>query len=105
MKKLSGLNLVLATSVALALPFAVNSAFAKGGGNLPRIKGIVSSRPAGNIGTWVVGGQRFTANRATQFDTVEGPLRVGSCAKVRYVVSGSIKVAQEIDSEPITDCR
>jgi hypothetical protein len=104
-KKLSRINLVIATSVALALPFVINSAFAKDGGNLPRVKGIVSSRPAGNIGTWVVGGQRFVANRSTQFDTVEGPLRVGSCAKVQYVVSGTTKVAQEIDSEPITDCR
>lgn len=104
MKKLSGMNLAIATSLVLALPFAIVPVNASGGSGL-RIKGIISSRPAGNIGTWVVGGQRFTANRSTQFDTAEGPLRVGSCAKVRYVLSGTIKVAQEIDSEPLSDCR
>lgn len=73
---------------------------AKGGG-LPRVKGIVQARPAGKVGTWVIGGRSFTATRATRLDTLEGPLSVGACAKVRY---RGANIAVEIDSEPATDC-
>lgn len=79
---------------------ATGISFAKGGVKLPRLTGIISSRPAGKVGTWVIGGRSFTATRSTQLDTVEGPLSVGACAKVRY--SGSRAI--EIDSEPASDC-
>lgn len=74
--------------------------FAKGGG-LPRVKGIVQSRPAGKVGTWVIGGRTFVATRATRLDTLEGPLSVGACAKVRF---RGTNTAIEIDSEPASDC-
>lgn len=48
----------------------------------------------------MIGGRSFTATRSTQLDTVEGPLRVDACAKVRYNGSRAI----EIDSEPASDC-
>jgi len=67
-------------------------------------RGIINSRPAGNIGTWVVGGRAFVANASTEFDTQEGPLVVGACAKVRYFTSGGADIADEIDSEPPQDC-
>ena len=89
---------VLMMSGAVVLGAAAPS-YAKGGG-LPRIRGIVTQRPAGKTGVWVVGGKRFTATRSTQLDTVEGPLKVGACAKVRY--NGAVAV--EIDSEPASDC-
>lgn len=72
--------------------------------DLPDWRGVITSRPAGNTGVWVVGGRSFTANSATSFDTVEGPLNVGACAKVRYFTSGSTDIADEIDSEPAGDC-
>jgi hypothetical protein len=88
--------LILSGSAVLS---AAAPGHAKGGG-LPRISGIISKRPAGKTGVWVIGGRRFTAVRSTQLDTLEGPLRVGACAKVRY--RGSVAV--EIDSEPASDC-
>ncbi len=91
-----GAAALLSTSAVLGV---VAPSHAKGG-KLPRIAGIVSSRPAGKVGTWVIGGRSFTATRSTQLDTVEGPLRVGACAKVRYNGSRAI----EIDSEPASDC-
>lgn len=67
-------------------------------------RGIINSRPAGNIGTWVVGGRAFVADANTEFDVDEGPLVVGACAKVRYFTQGGLDIADEIDSEPPQDC-
>lgn len=67
-------------------------------------RGLINSRPSGNTGTWVVGGRAFAANAGTEFDTTEGALVVGACAKVRFFTSGGIDIADEIDSEPPQDC-
>lgn len=96
-------SLIRITAAALMSASALLSVVAPSqakGGKLPRIAGIISSRPAGKVGTWVIGGRRFTATRSTQLDMVEGPLRIGACAKVRF--SGSRAI--EIDSEPASDC-
>jgi hypothetical protein len=93
---------LIASIVLLSALTSVQMVQAKGGGNLPRVRGIVQSRPAGKIGTWVVGGKTFIAKSSTQLDVAEGPLKVGACAKVRY--SGA-NIAVEIDSEPASDCR
>jgi Domain of unknown function (DUF5666) len=69
--------------------------------DLPDHRGVITSRPGGLLGVWVVGGRSFTATAATEFDTVEGPLTIGACAKVRYLPDNT---ADEIDSEPADDC-
>ena len=68
------------------------------------LRGVLNSRPAGNTGIWVIAGRSFTADANTQFDTLEGPLNAGACAKVRYFNNGSADIADEIDSEPASDC-
>lgn len=92
-------SLLFGVSLALATP---GLAFAKGGGNQPRHTGFVQSRPAGKVGTWVVGGNSFRATASTQLDQLEGQLRVGTCAKVKYRAGTNIAI--EIDSEPASDC-
>ncbi len=94
-------GVLVALLAGTAIFSSTQMSFAKGGG-LPRIQGIVQSRPAGKVGTWVIGGRTFTATRATRLDTLEGPLSVGTCAKVRY---RGANLAVEIDSEPASDCR
>jgi hypothetical protein len=63
--------------------------------------GIVQSRPAGKVGTWVIGGRSFEATRDTDLDEDDGPLRVGACAEV-YIDDGRV---EEIETEPLRDCR
>ncbi len=83
---------------------APGAAFAESGPDPLIHRGLVTSRPTGNTGTWVVGGRSFVADGTTEFDVTEGALNVGACAKVRYVSSGGMDVAAEIDSEPAQDC-
>ena len=45
--------------------------------------GIIESRPETLQGEWVIRGRTFRTEAKTKFDQSEGPLRVGSCAKVR----------------------
>jgi hypothetical protein len=45
--------------------------------------GIIESRPDTLQGKWVIRGRTFHTEAKTKFDQSEGPLRVGSCAKVR----------------------
>jgi hypothetical protein len=45
--------------------------------------GIIESRPDTLQGEWVIRGRTFRTEAKTKFDQSEGPLRVGSCAKVR----------------------
>lgn len=101
-----GIGLIVA-GVLMALGAALLSAIpAEAKDDPPKQvhRGIINSRPAGNVGTWVVGGRAFVANAGTEFDTDEGPLVVGACAKVHYLSSGGVDVAHEIDSEPPHDC-
>ena len=94
-----------ALTVALMLAAAPNMALAKRGGdgdNRSEFYGLVQERPEnGQHGDWVIGGRTVPTDAGTEFDQSEGPLRVGSCAKVQ-IRNGRI---HEIDSEPSRNCR
>jgi hypothetical protein len=64
-------------------------------------RGIVESRPAdGHVGEWVIGGRAFTATAATEIDTDDGPLDIGTCASVD--MEGDL--VDEIETEPARKC-
>ncbi len=66
-----------------------------------RYYGVVQSRPAEGLhGEWVIGGRTITTSSDTEFDQREGPLAIGTCAKVD-LRGGRV---HEIDSEPLRDC-
>ena len=96
---------MLTVSAALACSAIVMTpgiSMAKGGGGQPRHRGFVTARPAGKVGTWVIGGKSFRAVASTQLDQLEGKLTRGRCAKVKYRAGTNIAI--EIDSEPASDC-
>ena len=101
------LSLKIVTVVAmlsLLLPTVMTTdvAHAKGDNkNRERFYGIIQSKPAGMQGTWVIGGRTITTVRGTEFDQLQGPLKVGACAKVD-ICNGQV---HEIDSEPMRNCR
>ena len=96
---------ILLIAAGLSLTFATNLALAKrSGGDDSRseLYGIVQERPQKALrGQWVISGRSFTPDSGTEFDETQGPLRVGSCAKVQ-VRNGRV---HEIDSEPMQDCQ
>lgn len=66
--------------------------------------GHVESRPDGNIGVWVIGGESFVADTATTFDETQGPLTVGACAEVEYTTANDTNLATHIESKHADDC-
>lgn len=94
---------VLACTAAFLPTLAPELAYAKKGGGDDRFifYGRVQARPESLSGTWMIGGRTFHADGATEFDQVEGPLHVGSCAKVE-VRNGRV---HEIDSESPRHCQ
>lgn len=98
------MNLLAFTVVSMLL-LAPDMALARRGGdddNRSEFYGIVQARPDKVLqGEWVIGGRTFTADSGTEFNQSQGPLKVGSCAKV-HVRSGRV---HEIDSEPMHNCR
>lgn len=66
-----------------------------------RFHGIIQARPQSLHGEWVIGGRSYTTTSKTEFDQSDGPLLVGTCAKVR-IRNWHIR---EIDSEPLSNCR
>ncbi len=66
-------------------------------------RGLVESRPAGNLGTWGIGGQTFTAVTSTTIQEEHGPLSVGACAEV-YYVSATDHTATKIESKEPIEC-
>jgi len=93
--------LVVILSASLSLLPDPGSA-KRGGDDRSRYYGIVESRPAQGLhGDWVIGGRAVTTGPGTEFDQSEGPLAIGSCAKVHFR-NGKV---HEIDSEPIHNCR
>lgn len=93
------------TGLALASSMAVFAARDARANDLPHFYGLISVKPEGGaVGVWTIGGKSVTANLATEFDIEEGPLNVGSCAKVRFVTERAAIIADEIDSEPAADC-
>ncbi len=95
--------LLIATGVSLAV--APDRALAKrsgGDGNRSEFYGIVQERPQKELrGQWVIGGRRYMPDSETEFDETQGPLRVGTCAKVQMRNDR----VHEIDSEPMQDCQ
>ena len=89
---------------ALLLMAAPDAAMAKRGGDdkdRSRFYGIIEKRPQNELqGEWVIGGQTFIATPGTEFDQADGPLEIGSCAKVE-VRNGRV---HEIDSESMEKC-
>ncbi|MCS6846209.1 MAG: hypothetical protein RMN52_00670 [Anaerolineae bacterium] len=98
-KPRSLIRVALAALASTALWLSPGMAEAKAGDVV--VRGILTRRPPGKVGIWVVGGQSFMATARTQLDTDEGPLVVGACVKVK-IRAGVVK---EIDSEPAGDCR
>mgnify|MGYP001179547976 CR=1 FL=1 len=93
----------------LLLTLSLGSGHAKRGGEdqgrtfyavESRFQGIIQSRPQSLYGEWVIGGRRYTTTDKSKFDQSDGPLLVGTCAKVR-IRNWHIR---EIDSEPMSDC-
>ncbi len=66
--------------------------------------GVISSIPTGTFGIWVIGGASFVVTTTTELKEEHGPLVVGVCAEVEYVVSGTDNLAKEISSEEMYKC-
>jgi hypothetical protein len=66
--------------------------------------GVVQSAPTDTVGTWVVGTMSFTVNSATRIETEHGPITVGACVEVEYIVSGADNVATEISADDMWKC-
>jgi len=66
--------------------------------------GTLTSRPAGTVGTWVVGTMSFQATGNTWLSTEHGVPTAGSCVNVHYITSNGVNYATEIDSEPAYKC-
>lgn len=99
--KKRGIVCLLAASMLLS---AAGPSQARRGGDDSRSEfyGIVEERPQqGRQGVWTIGGHSFQADSRTEIDEADGPLAVGSCAKVE-IRNGRV---HEIDSEPLRDCR
>jgi hypothetical protein len=94
-KRLQSLMHGLSLTVTLLLVAAPESTLAAGpGGGIvkqpmtiyaieSKYYGIIESRPETLQGEWVIRGRTFRTEAKTKFDQSAGPLRVGSCAKVR----------------------
>jgi hypothetical protein len=101
LSRFSKLGALVAMAALSAISFTTQNARAN---DLPHFYGVISARPEGNLGQWQIGGKTVIANLTTEFDTLEGALNVGTCAKVRYISAGEAYVADEIDSEPAANC-
>ncbi len=62
--------------------------------------GIVEQRPAGKVGTWIVGGRPIEVTVRTDLDEDNGLLKIGACAEVE-IDDGEV---EEIESEPARKC-
>ncbi|MDQ7030421.1 MAG: DUF5666 domain-containing protein [Ardenticatenia bacterium] len=69
-------------------------------------KGIVEDMPAASgAGTWTISGVAFQVTAMTRFETEHGPLTVGACVEVEYVVQGNDNVAIEINTQEPYECQ
>lgn len=71
-------------------------------------RGLISSTPVSGtlFGTWTVGGLDYQAiSGTTRFKFEHGTPEVGDCAKVRYMMSDTLRIATRIESEERHDCR
>jgi hypothetical protein len=70
-------------------------------------RGIISARPPTDtlFGTWEIGGESYDAiSGTTQFKQERGGLQINQCAKVRYFMQGSQRIATRISSEERHEC-
>lgn len=65
------------------------------------IKGLVEAMPAGRLGAWKIGGQKVRADKQTQFDEKDCPIKVGSRieAKVHMTPQGLVMKKAECETE------
>jgi hypothetical protein len=66
--------------------------------------GMIESIPTDTLGTWVIGGDSFLVITSTRLDQHHGPLVVGACVGVDYILSGTDKIATEIGAEEMFKC-
>lgn len=55
-----------------------------GGSGYAEIEGVVTSFPAGLIGTWVVNNVSYEATASTAFSQEDGPFVTNACVEIRY---------------------
>ena len=88
----TGVNLAVLVALVFTSVFgAGTSAQAENGEHSPIVfKGRVQQKPlTGNIGLWEVGARWFVTDNQTE---VQGALEIGSCAAVRFVELGELKL-------------
>ncbi len=99
----------LNNGVNVAVKIESKEAYECGGPNTTstlEFKGTVEDKPAGtNVGTWTISGVDFEATSNTQFQTTHGPIGVGTCVDVKYVVQANQNVAIRIESQDPSDCQ
>lgn len=62
-----------------------------------QVYGVLDSFPIALVGTWVVDGVDYEADSRTRFDQEDGGFFPGVCVDVRYMMTGSTKMALEIE--------
>lgn len=92
-KKVSSLKFLVA--IAAGSLFLNTTAFAD-----EEFYGTIDSLPSGNIGVWMVKGQKVEVTSKTDLDIDHGPLAVGSCVEVEHTNG----VAEEIETEKPAKC-
>ena len=100
-------KLIFIISLIMSILFLLAGNVAAQATSTPELehKGLIEAKPAnGNLGEWLIGGLSFTTTANTQFDTEDGPLEVGVCAEVEYLLQGDQKIALKIESESEDDC-
>lgn len=101
--KIIGLLLLPVLLSAAVFPFLLRADDSPGDDDGLHWRGLVESRPVGNVGSWGIGGDTFTAVTSTTIQEEHGPLEVGSCAEV-YYVSATDHTATKIESKEPIEC-
>jgi len=90
----------------MAFEISTEEAFKCGRGKPAERKffGVITSIPSSTLGVWVIGGSSFIVTTTTDLKEEHGPLAVGACAEVEYVLSGTDNLAKEIGTEEMFKC-
>ncbi len=78
-----------------------------GGGERPESKffGTIDNIPTGTLGIWTIGGAPFVVTTTTHLEQEHGmTLTVGTCVGVEFYLSGTDRIATEIEAEPLFRC-
>lgn len=62
-------------------------------------KGIINQLPAGNIGTWVVGGNRYTVDAGTRIDPQRNRFAPGVCVEMEVRVADGYVLSVKTDDD------